>query len=180
MKTIKLNSEISLKNITDVDVEFEFCYNQYTVAKSLVKTVLGKLKDFHKSIPLNKNGEICWSKVKVGTPFAACIDSDLIKGKIQKENGIIYLCQNEKNGSSCNDRLGYKYAWAIEDGRLIYMASESVNLISLGEASKPKSYVGGKINKFSIDIHNGFVRIGCQGVSNAKIRELAKIIQNKK
>ena len=155
MKTIKLNSEISLKNITDVDVEFEFCYNQYTVAKSLVKTVLGKLKDFHKSIPLNKNGEICWSKVKVGTPFAACIDSDLIKGKIQKENGIIYLCQNEKNGSSCNDRLGSKYAWAIED-------------------------VGGKINKFSIDIHNGFVRIGCQGVSNAKIRELAKIIQNKK
>jgi hypothetical protein len=29
------------------------------------------------------------------------------------ENNLVYICQNKKDGSAADDRLGYKYSWRI-------------------------------------------------------------------
>ncbi|RKY68398.1 MAG: hypothetical protein DRP97_06370 [Candidatus Latescibacterota bacterium] len=36
--------------------------------------------------------------------------------KIQEENGRFYICQNERDGFECEDKLGYDYSWGIDDG----------------------------------------------------------------
>ncbi len=52
---------------------------------------------------------------KSGQGFKAIIDGVRCEGKVQVEYGDIYLCQNEKNGNPCVDKLGYQYSWVITD-----------------------------------------------------------------
>ena len=46
----------------------------------------------------------------VGEKFSAVIFDRYCEGKIQIQNGNIYLCQNGCPGKSCNNKLGYKYS----------------------------------------------------------------------
>ena len=39
-----------------------------------------------------------------------------VVGKIQVENNFVFLCQDHRNGSSCLDKLGYKFSWFAGDG----------------------------------------------------------------
>jgi hypothetical protein len=55
------------------------------------------------------------SDFKSGQGFKAIIDGVRCEGKVQVEYGDIYLCQNEKDGKSCVDKLGYQYSWGITD-----------------------------------------------------------------
>lgn len=68
----------------------------------------------------------------VGKYFSAniCSSKDLITGKIQKENGKFYLCQNVVSGSTCIDRLGYTFSWSVNKGNEEDLEQNSVtNLI---------------------------------------------------
>jgi len=54
-------------------------------------------------------------KLKRGMLFECEIFGEYCNGKIQEEDGYLYLCQNEAPGSSCRDTLGYKYSWNIDN-----------------------------------------------------------------
>jgi hypothetical protein len=60
---------------------------------------------------------IDWGKYPIGTKFEAIITNGpqtvQCSGRINKEGGYVYLCQNEVSGSNCSNKLGYKYSWAI-------------------------------------------------------------------
>jgi hypothetical protein len=58
------------------------------------------------------------TKNDVGKKFTAEIQGVSVKGRVQFESGRFYLCQNEKNGSNCIDKLGYKFSWTIGDGSI--------------------------------------------------------------
>ena len=80
--------------------------------------------------------EINWTKVPVGTKFKAKIHHEFCEGKIQKEGGSVYLCQNKFSGTSPKDRLGYSKGWHIRDGNTSYRNKEAVSdlvLIGLSE-----------------------------------------------
>lgn len=51
-----------------------------------------------------------------GKKFKANINDLPAEGRIQVEEGSIYLCQDARSGSSCEDKLGFKYSWCIGDG----------------------------------------------------------------
>lgn len=51
--------------------------------------------------------------LKPGMVFLARIEGTLVEGKIQIQDGNLYLCQNARNGSSCRNKLGYKYSWVV-------------------------------------------------------------------
>lgn len=51
-----------------------------------------------------------------GKKFKANIYNIPVEGRIQVEEGSIYLCQNVKDGADCEDKLGFKCSWHIEDG----------------------------------------------------------------
>lgn len=50
---------------------------------------------------------------KKGKLFYATINGKSIIGKIQVEDGCIYLCQNKKKGTECQNKFGYKYSWIV-------------------------------------------------------------------
>lgn len=51
-----------------------------------------------------------------GRRFKCKIYGDSVKGKIQVEDGIVYLCQNIKEGIDCIDKLGYFFSWVVDSG----------------------------------------------------------------
>jgi len=51
-----------------------------------------------------------------GYPFAARIRSTFTNGHITVEEGSVYLCQNTKSGSDCENKQGWKYSWNIGKG----------------------------------------------------------------
>ena len=50
-----------------------------------------------------------------GKSFRCKWRGNLIEGKVQFENYDLYLCQNQESGSSCGNKLGYKYSWVIKN-----------------------------------------------------------------
>lgn len=49
-----------------------------------------------------------------GRRFSAKLQGIHATGKIRYEHGKYYLCQNEKRGNDCNDKLGYSHSWIVE------------------------------------------------------------------
>lgn len=49
-------------------------------------------------------------------PFTARIEGRDCEGKISVQYNTVYLCQDVKNGSRCDDTLGYKHSWNVSAG----------------------------------------------------------------
>ena len=60
--------------------------------------------------------------------FKAKIDGTPCGGTIQVENGNVYLCQNDKKGANCDDKLGFKYSWCIRQGSPDDMKKFDINV----------------------------------------------------
>lgn len=54
--------------------------------------------------------------LKAGDWFSAKINDVLVKGRVQKEDGEFFLCQNSFDGNTCYNKQGFKYSWTIKDG----------------------------------------------------------------
>lgn len=74
-----------------------------------------------------------------GRKFSAKIEGTYAEGLIRVENGVVYLCQNVKDGDACDDKLGFSFSWQVDKGsrddlestdvtdfRLIPMAAEEI------------------------------------------------------
>ena len=51
-----------------------------------------------------------------GNSFTAMINDQECNGKIQVENDRVYLCQNNMDGNTCIDKLGFEYSWNVDSG----------------------------------------------------------------
>lgn len=144
-----------------------------TIAKKPTK-VVAKKKTVSK--------EIDWSKVKKGTWFTALILGYKCTGKIQKEDGDIYLCQNIKDGADCYNRLGFKFSWIISNGSKMQLKNHSVRNLKL-LTSKPKSYKHIPIKQpetvagYNITYHKGYIMVGCTKITNTHIRKIVSKLQ---
>lgn len=84
-----------------------------------------------------------------GRRYRAKIHDTECEGKIRVEYGRIYLCQNNRDGLSCGDKLGYKYSWHAGTGNhLTYYGITDLRVYPL-TASEIEAYkdwqVGDKI-----------------------------------
>ena len=55
-------------------------------------------------------------ELRAGMLFECTINGDKCEGKVQKERGKFYLCQNVASGSTCSDLLGYASSWVVGNG----------------------------------------------------------------
>lgn len=60
--------------------------------------------------------------------FKAVIAGTPCEGRIRVENGEVYLCQDEKDGADCRDKLGYKYSWVVSRNGKINFDASSINV----------------------------------------------------
>lgn len=74
--------------------------------------------------------------VALGTEFTAKIERTVVTGKIQKEDGRYFLCQNKKDGTDCKNKLGYKYSWIVGNGNISDLKFHNVTDLKL-ESTKP-------------------------------------------
>jgi hypothetical protein len=120
-----------------------------------------------------------WENVPVGTKFKAKIEGIWCEGRIQKEGSDIYLCQNEKNGSDADNKLGYHHSWTINDGSIDKLKSNSVEIfdLELDPTFKPlPEWDGNYIADYKPVIGRGHVKFGCKIVSNEDIRKLVSML----
>ena len=55
-------------------------------------------------------------KIGVGNRCITKIDNtEITDAQLQKEDGYWFVCQNERDGVDCDDKLGYTYSWEIVD-----------------------------------------------------------------
>lgn len=88
-------------------------------------------------------------KYFVGQRFTAIIDGKSVEGKIQIEDGNIFLCQDKSDGFSPNnnDTLGYKCSWRVNDGSDRELIANQVrDLVLSNNANEYKDWqVGDKV-----------------------------------
>ena len=69
---------------------------------------------------MHENFKIRREDVKVGTWITCMLSSHAVDdGKIQIDNGIVYICQNVTSGDECFDKLGYNCSWSIGNYSLL-------------------------------------------------------------
>ena len=74
-----------------------------------------------------------------GKKFKANIQGIPVKGRIQVEEGSIYLCQDVMNGVSCEDKLGFKYSWRIGDGSEMGLIKNDVSNLCIRPSTKEEA-----------------------------------------
>ncbi len=74
-----------------------------------------------------------------GKKFKANIHNIPVEGRIQVEKGSIYLCQDVSNGSSCKDKLGFKYSWYIGNGSEMALTKNDVSNLCIRPSTKEEA-----------------------------------------
>lgn len=121
-----------------------------------------------------------WDNVPVGTKFKAKIEGVECEGRIQKEDGDvylypdIYLCQNKKDGVKCYDQLGFDHSWYIKDGSLKQLEENNVEIISLelDPSFEAPSII--KVGDYRVTFKKGKIHVGCETIFNEQIMEVVK------
>lgn len=89
----------------------------------------------------------------VGKRFTAKIETVKVEGKIQFENDKFYLCQDEKNGDNCSNKLGYRLSWTVGNGTISALEIHNVTDLEI------KSWTAKEIEEYK-DFQVGDTLIG--------------------
>lgn len=123
--------------------------------------------------------KINWDNIPTGTKFTGTIQRKEVSGRIRKEDRKIFLCQDVQQGGTPDDEntLGYLYSWTVFYGSDPELKEHEVVIRSLEldpdflfqETKGPIA-----LNEaYTAIICKGFVKVGCQTISNEVIREVA-------
>ncbi len=122
--------------------------------------------------------KINWDNIPTGTKFTGVIAGIEASGRIRKEDRKIFLCQDVKEGGTPDDdnTLEYPYSWAVLYGSDSELKDHQVVIKSL-ELDPDflfKETESIALNEeYTAIIRKGFVKVGCQTISNEVIREVA-------
>lgn len=89
--------------------------------------------------------------------FKCKINNTFVEGKIQVENGHVYLCQNEFNGISCKNKLGYLFSFYIDDASKASMNRYNITNFELIDMTKEEieNYKDWQVGDEIINIKTG-------------------------
>lgn len=122
--------------------------------------------------------EYNWGKIPTGSKFTAIISGGKYSGRILKEKGIIYLCQDFRNGNipPSRNRLGYKYSWSIRNGISTHLKENSVSDLQI-ELDPKYTYVQPldvdfTIKGYNVKTSDKDVKIGCTTVTFEQVEAI--------
>lgn len=90
----------------------------------------------------------------VGRKFSAIIAGISSEGKIQYDGGTYFLCQNERDGSSCKNKLKYKFSWAIGEGKVSDLQKNAVRKLRIQVISEEDSDQEKVFNEGDVLVNN--------------------------
>lgn len=117
-----------------------------------------------------------------GQAFIAVHNDVVIKGLISSDvpQRKFYLCSDEDSldGSTTKDRFGFNYSWVINpENKLLEAGNELQSITIMNEMPEEfkdrLKFKTVKLNdSYTAEIREGFIRVGCQEISNSAVREL--------
>lgn len=115
----------------------------------------------------------------VGSGFTGSINGTTLSGRIQKQDGTFYLCQNEKEGFSCMDKLGFSYSYSVENGTPTDLDEQSVDIrsitkivIEVEEFREARTTVKLNSDYTATIVVGDSIYVGCQKIPITAIREV--------
>jgi len=138
----------------------------------------------------NNNYDYDWAKIPVGSTFTCKIMGIKTSGRIQKHSkDAIFLCQNEKDGISIYNKLGYTLSLGISSGNLDNLRTNVITNLRVWLPEKgfkvPKVSVleklAGMVNH-NVEIEDTKLIVGCKKIPFKFVHELSehlKIIEKK-
>lgn len=153
--------------------------NPYTVKKTV---------ELAKTITVPQEIEmIDWSLVPEGTYMTGKIDSTEVEGVLAKEDGELFFCQNERNGSEVPFKFGFKYSWSFSqrtDGthtsgvKDIQFPPKPADLVIPPIPPKPIKMI---VGEYKSEVYSDHIQVGCQKISKETVLEvLAKMEEHAK
>ncbi len=122
-----------------------------------------------------------WSKIPVGSKFTCLIKGKKASGRIQKEGGNIYLCQDVEDGASCDDKLGYKSSWNIFSGSVRDTMGNDVHELEIElDPDYKKSIEWGQLGEYKVTIYDDFIKVGCTKVTETQIKDILRTLELRK
>ena len=164
MKTILVTGSISA-TLMPGSVEFSYQCDKYDMTNTVLKKMEKNLIDLPKKCKLiTKDSDA--KLIKAGAWCLIFPWGRPVLGKIQIEEGHIFLCQNEMNGFGCKNKLGFKCSWVVNTSNIhlyvfaIAPPSIDADKLKLKEFAviKDKSFYS---NNYVITICPGFIKVGC-------------------
>lgn len=111
--------------------------------------------------------------------FKANINGEDCIGRVSISGGRIFLCQDEQDGISAPDKLGFNFSWCIDEGTTVKLEAHDVeNLVLLSR--KPASFKTPialpSIGSYQARIINGgeTIKVGCTPVSRELYLEVGR------
>jgi hypothetical protein len=122
--------------------------------------------------------KINWDNIPTGTKFTGTIKGEEVSGRIRKEDRKIFLCQDVQQGGTPDDEntLEYPYSWTVLYGSDPELKEHEVVIrsLELDPDFHFKDTESIALNEeYTAIIRKGFVKVGCQTISNEVIREVA-------
>lgn len=100
--------------------------SQFVLAAEGVKRFADVMKQASVHIKLLKMHEMNNLLNCNGRRFSANIAGTETSGKIRVEDGSVYLCQNDKHGAPCADKLDFEFSWTVGEGTPEKLVENSV------------------------------------------------------
>lgn len=118
-----------------------------------------------------------WGRIPSGSKFKGTIREKKVEGRIYKDRGSIYLCQNVIAGSAPEEMLGFKYGWAIGNGSPAQFARNETTItsITLDPAFKVPKIID--VVGYRVVFNKGNIQIGCKTISNATVKKIASMLK---
>ena len=156
--------------------------NPYTVKKTV---------ELAKTIKVQEEIEmIDWSLVPSGTYMTGKIDSTEVEGVLAKEDGELFFCQNERDGSQPKFKFGFKYGWSFSqrtDGthtsavKDIQFPPKPADLVIPPIPPAQPKPIKMIVGEYKSEVYSDHIQVGCQKISKETVLEvLAKMEEHAK
>lgn len=116
------------------------------------------------------------SGVKHGQAFKALMSGVVVSGFICKEGDQYWLAQDQFQGDPFDERFGKKYTYTVGTGSKEQMYRQGVKHLQVFDKyAKPTCVVLN--HRYTAKPMKGYVKVGCQRISNLKILQLIKLLK---
>jgi len=113
------------------------------------------------------------NQMKPGTWFSAKIEDTQCTGVIQIEGKDAFLCQNKKDGSRCQNRIGFEYSWTVGVGNgsaLSYHEISDFKLLKKAPKKTPKIHIDiNQFGNYDVEYSALGITVGCTFISKEQI-----------
>lgn len=129
--------------------------------------------------------EWIWKSIPTGSKFIGNILGSKCNGRIFKDkiNNEIFLCQNIEDGERCDNTLGYKYSYCINEGDLSDLEIHDIIITSITLDPDFKIPIPDKpfiINHHTVLFYKDYIKVGCTKIPKSQIEEILKRLNNTK